>query len=83
MVVINPPSILRSDPVMLPDRSLARNTTRSATYSGVVNRPVAAAPAVAALTSSAVCPLAPAIVSATPPSSSHIPVVTGPGRRCR
>ena len=78
-VLTNPPSILRSEPVILPARSLARNTTRSATCCGVVNRPVAAVPAVAVLTCSAVRPLAPAIESATPPSSSYIPVDTGPG----
>ena len=78
-MVTKPPSILRSDPVMLADRSLARNTIRSATSFGVVNRPVAAAAAVVALTSSGVLPLASAIESATPPSSSHIPVDTGPG----
>lgn len=54
IVVTKPPSILRSDPVMFADRSLARNTTRSATSSGVVNRPMAAAPAVADRTCSGV-----------------------------
>src|SRR5882757_39930 len=79
MVVTVPPSILRSEPVMLAARALAKNTTRSATSSGVVNRPVDAVLAIAAITWSAVWPLAPAMVGAIPPSSSHIPVVTGPG----
>ena len=37
-----PPSMTKSAPVTLPERRLARNTTRAATSVGVVKRPLAA-----------------------------------------
>src|SRR5271154_5024491 len=74
-----PPSILMSAPVVLADRSLARKMTRSATSSGVVNRPVAAPLTADATTSSTVWPLSLAFECASPPLPSHKGVDTGPG----
>ena len=50
-VLISPPSIVKSAPVMFAARGEARKTTRSATSSGVVNRPVSTLAAVRSMTS--------------------------------
>src|SRR5277367_5051562 len=76
-VATTPPSILMSAPVVLADRSLARKMTRSATSSGVVNRPVAAPLTADATTSSTVWPLPLAFEYASPPAPSHKGVDTG------
>src|SRR5579863_4812066 len=74
-----PPSMAKSAPVMFPARGLARNSTRSATSSGWVNRPVGVPATAASATAAGVLPAAPARVSATPPPPSHRSVATGPG----
>ena len=78
-VATTPPSILMSAPVVLADRSLARKRTRSATSSGVVNRPVAAPLTADATTSSTPWPLPLAFECASPPVPSHKGVDTGQG----
>ena len=79
IVVISPPSIVKSAPVMFMARSLARKRTRSATSSGRVNRPVTLSAAAWAATAAGSTPLARAIVAATPSAPSHSSVATGPG----
>jgi hypothetical protein len=69
----------KSEPVTLPARSLASSTTRSATSSGRVNRPVTVSAAACLATSPASRPCALATLSATPPSPSHSWVDAGPG----
>src|SRR6478735_1760914 len=78
-VVISPPSIVTSDPVMLPARSLHRNTTRSAISEGWVNRPVTLSAAACAATAAGSPPRVDATVCATPVAPSHRSVATGPG----
>src|SRR5580700_4805386 len=78
-VFISPPSMVKSAPVTFPARSPARKTMRSATSSGVVNRPVAASAAACWATSSALLPVTRATVLATPSSPNHSAVETGPG----
>src|SRR5262249_9091725 len=77
-VVISPPSITKSAPVVLPARSLARTRTRSATSSGWVNRPVGLWAAAWAATSPGWPPVAVAMAAATPSCPSHRSVWTGP-----
>jgi len=69
----------KSAPVMFAARGLARNSTRSATSCGSVNRPVGMPATADAATASGVLPAAPARVCATPPALSHRSVATGPG----
>src|SRR5262245_13179230 len=78
-VVMRPPSMTKSAPVMLPARSLARRRTRSATSSGWVNRPVTDSRAAFWATASGAAAAARATVAATPSIPSHSPVLTGPG----
>ena len=81
-VLISPPSMTKSAPVILPERSLARNSTRSATSLGRVNRPVAKPPCDATTCRFAVSKSTPeffATVAATPSGPSQSAVSTGPG----
>src|SRR5215469_865824 len=78
-VWIRPPSMTKSAPVMFAARSLARNSTRSATSSGLVKRPVTIWLAAWLATSCAAAPVAALTVWATPPCPSHRSVATGPG----
>ena len=78
-LVTSPPSMRMSMPVAFQARAPASRTTRSATSSGRVNRPVAESAAAPAAISSGVRPVRAAIVSATPPPPSHRSVATGPG----
>jgi hypothetical protein len=66
-------------PVTFAVRSLARMTTRSATSSGRLNRPVTDWCAAWLATSSGRAPVAWLTVAATPWSPSHRSVATGPG----
>src|SRR5262245_33524384 len=81
-VLIRPPSITKSAPVIFAERSLARKSTRSATSSGRVNRPVTKPPCDATTWLRAVSVSTPdafATVAATPSGPSHSAVSTGPG----
>src|SRR2546421_2451498 len=78
-VGMRPPSMVMSAPVTLAVRSLARMSTRSATSSGRLNRPVTVWFAAWLWTSWALAPVARLTVAATPWSPSHRSVATGPG----
>src|SRR4249920_955617 len=71
--------MVKSPPVMLAARSLARYTTRLATSAGRVKRPVTLSAAALSATAEASPPLSRAIVAATPWSPSQRSVATGPG----
>ena len=78
-VWIRPPSMTKSAPVMFEARSLARKSTKSATSSGRVKRPVTIWLAALLATSCGAAPVAALTVWATPPCPSHRSVATGPG----
>src|SRR5215211_6974192 len=70
MVVMSPPSMTKSEPVTLPARPLATSMMRSATSSGLVDRPITASAAACLAISPASPPLARATVTAAPSSPS-------------
>ena len=66
-----PPSMRIVVPVIVPARALARNVTRSATSSGVVNRPIGISAIVSSTTFCGSDPARAATVAATPVGPSH------------
>ena len=69
----------KSAPVTLPVTSLTSSSTRSATSSGRLKRPVTMAPAALLATSSGLVPVACPTLAATPSAPSHRSAATGPG----